>query len=276
MRPNATKQTQKVIDDLNEQGYSKIENCIPRHLIISLWQDIHKVGMIVADRFSMSLAEFNNPSQTARDFLSLSRKDRNFISVIYDQCKQLPSFLQLSAWQGFSDIYSSIYGTSVVGIGENSYGVRFDLPHEEKFSSHWHQEYATNPQSPEGLVFWIPLADILEGMGSVEIMKGSNKGGFIEHKELDKYSFKSGLYKLGIPIEQALMDKYPIDRPLSKMGDLILMRFDTVHQSGKNISERLRVTLQVRYFGFDNPEAASRFWPSKPSDFFCYNVSGKK
>ena len=114
-----------------------------------------------------------------------------------------------------------------------------------------------------------------EGMGSVEILKGSNSIGIVEHKELDEYSFKRGLYRVGIPNVQSLLETYSIDSPLSKLGDLLLMRFDTVHQSGRNVSDRLRVTLQVRYFGFEHPEGISHYWPSKPSEVFGYNVQGK-
>lgn len=276
MQADKLNETLEIVKGLKQHGYVRVENCIPQHLINSLWREMHEVGKIVANSLGLNLEEFQGPSETAEYFLSLSNVDRNFISIMYDQCKQLPSFLQLSSWEGFGKIYGSIFGTSLVGIGESSYGVRFDLPNEEKFRSHWHQEYAYNPQSPEGLVFWVPLVDMHEGMGSVEILRGSNSAGLIEHKELDKYSFKRGLYRVGIPNEQVLLETYNIDTPLSKLGDLLLMRFDTVHQSGRNVSDRLRVTLQVRYFGFDHPEGISRFWPSKPSKVFGYDVQGKK
>jgi hypothetical protein len=276
MLHDATKDTQATISRLNEWGYAKIENSIPQDLITSLWEEMHGVGQIIAEGLSLELGNFQNPEQSANDFLLLSSKNRSFISILYDQCKQLPSFFRLATWKGLSDIYGSIYGTRLVGVGENSYGVRFDLPNEDQFRSHWHQEYAYNPQSPEGLVFWIPLVDVRQGMGSVEIMRSSNKGGIIEHKELEKYSFKRGLYRVGVPNEENLLKMYHVDQPLSNAGDILLMRFDTVHQSGRNVSDYLRATLQVRYFGFDHPEAAAHLWPSKPSEFFGYDVQGKK
>lgn len=276
MRTITPEHTLDIIKELSEYGYAKLNDYVPQDLINSLWREMHEVGRIVANRLCLESEEFQNPSKTAEFFLSLSNSNRKFISIMYDQCKQLPTFLRLSSWEGFGKIYGSIYGTSLVGIGENSYGIRFDLPNEEQFRSHWHQEYAYNPQSPEGLVFWIPLVDMHERMGSVEILRGSNNAGHVEHKELDKYSFKSGLYRVGIPNEQVMLETYSIDSPLSKMGDLLLMRFDTIHQSGRNVSDRLRVTLQVRYFGFEHPEGISHFWPSKPSEVFRYNVQGKK
>lgn len=150
MQPPKSNQTLEIIKGLKQNGYVRVEDCIPKKLIDSLWREMHEVGKIVADRLCLQLEDFQDPSKTAEYFLSLSNTNRKFISIMYDQCKQLPSFLQLSSWEGFRKIYGSIYGTSLVGIGENSYGVRFDLPNEERFRSHWHQEYAYNPQSPEG------------------------------------------------------------------------------------------------------------------------------
>jgi hypothetical protein len=269
--------TKDAASELNCKGYTLVSSIIPvDDLILPLWLEMYGVAGLIANQLGYQLADFSSPELAAQEFLRIGEADRSFISRLYDQCKQLPSFLRLVSWQGFADLYSSLTGSSLVGIGENSYGIRFDLPNEDKFRSDWHQEYSTNPQSPDGIVFWVPLVDMHEGMGSVEILRGSNREGFIPHVELEKYAHKTGLYRLGIPNDDALTRKYYIDQPLSRLGDLLLMRFDTIHQSGNNISAKLRVTLQVRYFNFNNPVAVARGWPAKPSQVYGYNVDGKK
>lgn len=265
------------ISELSEKGYTLLPSILPlEELILPLWFDIHAVAGLIAGQLGYQLADFSSPDQAAQEFLRIGQADRSFIAMLYDQCKQLPSFLRLASWRGFADLYCRITGSTLVGVGENSYGIRFDLPHEDHFRSDWHQEYSTNPQSPDGIVFWVPLVDMYEGMGSVEILRGSNQEGFIPHQELEEYAHKTGLYRLGIPNHNGLSAKYPIDIPLSRLGDLLLMRFDTIHQSGNNISDKLRVTLQVRYFNFNHPEAMARGWPAKPSQVYGYNVNGKK
>ncbi len=271
------KTSNEAISELNEKGYTLLPSILPfDDLILPLWLDMHAVAALIAIQLGHQLADFSSPEQAAQEFLRIGQVDRSFIAILYDQCKQLPSFLRLASWRGFADLYTSLTGSSLVGVGENSYGIRFDLPHEDQFRSDWHQEYSTNPQSPDGIVFWVPLVDMLEGMGSVEILRGSNQEGFIPHQELEKYAHKTGLYRLGIPNHDVLSAKYPIDTPLSRLGDLLLMRFDTIHQSGNNVSDKLRVTLQVRYFNFNHPEAVARGWPAKPSQVYGYNVNGKK
>lgn len=263
--------------ELDTFGYTKLEGVIPLDtVLIPLWKDIHEVARLIAAQLGERLDHFIDPSISAATYLSIAKRDRSFISRLYDQCKQLPSFLRLACWDGFEKKYSIFLQTNCVGVGENSYGVRFNLPNEEKFRSHWHQGYAYNPQSSDGLVFWVPLVDIMPGMGAVEILSGSHRLGIVEHREVEKYSHKTGLYRVGIPNEDEVLSNFNIDRPTSSLGDLLLMRFDTVHQSGKNISNKLRVTFQVRYFNFKNSEAARMGWPSRPSAVFGYDVQGKK
>ena len=64
--------------------------------------------------------------------------------------------------------------------------------------------------------------------------------------------------------------------PLTNPGDVIILDSRTIHQSGWNRSTKLRVTMQVRYFGFNNEQAIKDGWPSKPSKYFDYNEEGKK
>jgi hypothetical protein len=198
------------------------------------------------------------------------------LSDLYDASKQIPAFLRLAACKQFEDLYGLLRQTDMVGVGERSYGVRYDLPNEDMFRSHWHQEFASNPQSMDGLVLWIPLVEMAEDMGSVVICEASNRDGFIPHQPLEKYAYKSGLYQTGIPDEDVVIARYEQVSPLSKPGDLLLMDFSTIHQSGFNRSNRLRVTMQVRYFNFRNPQAVANGWPSSPTDFFRYQIESKK
>lgn len=263
--------------DLSQLGYAVVHGYVPsNNLIKPLWESIHSVAGVIAKSMGLVWPKFENGVETSDAILGLAKQDRAFVAKIYDQAKQLPAFLQLASWEGFAWLFQHFFPGSVVGIGESSYGVRFDLPWEEQFRSHWHQEHAYNPQSPEGLVFWVPLTDLNPDMGGVEILAGSHVEGTIHHAPLAKYGSKSGLYQVGIPTEDLLTQRYEVHRPIVRAGDLVVMRFDCVHQSGFNRSSRLRATLQVRYFDFLDPIGIVRGWPSSPSAYFGYEVSGKK
>ena len=264
---------------LSSLGYAKLNDFIDRdQYILPIWFSIHHLARLISGRRGLNFAldDFKYEEQTSAEILRLSLLDRAFLSDLYDASKQIPAFLRLAACREFEELYGLLRQTDLVGIGDRSYGVRFDLPNEDMFRSHWHQEYASNPQSMDGLVLWIPLVVMAEDMGSVVICEASNRQGYIPHKPLEKYAFKSGLYQTGIPDEELVIAGYKQVSPLSKPGDLLLMDFSTIHQSGYNRSDRLRVTMQVRYFNFKNPEAVANGWPSSPKDFFRYQIENKK
>ena len=264
---------------LKTEGYASAREIIDiDEWILPVWNDICLLGELCALRHGIvTLSPRTGLIDEKADWLmQLCMQDRRILSDLYDGIKQLPSFLRLASSKLFVDLYSKLFGVGLVGVGENSYGIRLDLPEEDKFRSHWHQEYAYNPQSPQLVVFWIPLVDMLPNMGSVELLGGSHKLGHIEHKPLPEYSNKTGLYKTGLPLADNYEKEFDKFVPLTKPGDVIILDSRTIHQSGWNRSARLRVTMQVRYFGFNNEQAIKDGWPSRPSDHFGYNVEGKK
>jgi len=246
--------------------------------IVPLWLDLCSLAQLCAQRRGVvSTPPGGSSLQEMNQWLMLLfKQDRRICADLYDAAKQMPSFLRLAISGLFEEIYSKLIDTSMVGVGENSYGIRFDLPSEEKFRSHWHQEYAYNPQSPNLLVFWVPLVIMEPDMGSVELLEGSHNLGCIRHEALPEYSHKSGLYKTGMRFADDYEKQFEKVIPRTKPGDLVILDSRTVHQSGVNRSKKLRVTMQVRYFGFDNEQAVKDGWPSKPSNFFDYDVGGKK
>ena len=58
------------------------------------------------------------------------------------------------------------------------------------------------------------------------------------------------------------MRSYPIVAPLSRPGDLLIMDYLTLHQSGCNTSQRSRWSMQLRYFNFREPNGVALGWPA--------------
>jgi hypothetical protein len=64
------------------------------------------------------------------------------------------------------------------------------------------------------------------------------------------YAQKAGAYKIGILNDQKVAAKYKQGAPLTEPGDLIVMDYLTIHQSGFNVSNRSRWSIQSRFFNF--------------------------
>lgn len=212
---------------------------------------IYQIIGLVMQRHSISIErELFSADNFDSGYLELVAINRDYGSEVYDLVKQIPSFLRLIASDKAQELFCKLRDTDAPGIGAASYGIRIDNPFEEIFRSHWHQEFLVQPQSMDGIVFWTPLLKVTEDMGPVIVCSKSHKDGLCMYSKTKAYANKIGVYKIGINDEDAVVSRYEKIAPLTSPGDLILMDFLTIHQSGFNISDRSRWTIQSRFFNF--------------------------
>lgn len=188
--------------------------------------------------------------------------DRAFGGEVYDAMKQIPAFLRLICNGKAERLFCELRGTDLAGIGIGSYGIRIDNPHEEQFRSHWHQEFFYQPQSLDGIVMWTPLVPITLDIGPVNVCVGSHKDGLCKYIAGGAYAKKSGAYQIGIKDDEKVAAKYRQVAPLTEPGDLLIMDFLTIHQSGLNVSKRSRWSVQGRFFNFREPTGMRIGWKS--------------
>jgi hypothetical protein len=195
-------------------------------------------------------------------YAQLIAHDRRLGGLVYDAAKLVPAFIRLLACPRNEQLFGELRGTDLAGIGAASFGIRIDNPLEEQYRSHWHQEYLFQPQSLDGVVFWSPLAAVEPDMGPVQICVGSQRDGLARYRRGAAYADKRGAYQIGLADEAAAIRGYEIAAPLSKPGDLLVMDFLTLHQSGHNTGTRSRWSMQLRYFNFREPNGIELGWPA--------------
>jgi Phytanoyl-CoA dioxygenase (PhyH) len=193
-------------------------------------------------------------------YTELIAVNRQYGGEVYDLVKQIPAFLRLISSTCGEQLFCELRETDLAGIGAASYGIRIDNPFEEQFRSQWHQEFIFQPQSMDGLVFWTPLVPILLEMGPVVVCLESHKDGLCKYSKSKSYSQKLGAYKIGILNDEKVAARYHQAAPLTEPGDLIIMDFLTIHQSGFNVSNRSRWSVQSRFFNFRDPTGMRIGW----------------
>jgi hypothetical protein len=191
---------------------------------------------------------------------ALIARDRSVGSAVYDAAKLIPAFLRMLAGGNNERLFAAMRNTDAVGIGAASFGIRIDNPREAQFRSQWHQEFLYQPQSLDGLVFWSPLVEIQPAMGPVEVCIGSHRDGLCVYRKGGKYANKSGAYRIGLADEAAVVERYGKAAPLTRPGDLLILDYLTLHQSGVNVSERSRWSMQFRLFNFREPTGRKLGW----------------
>jgi hypothetical protein len=225
-------------------------------------EGIHHLVGAVADRHGVALARPVFAHEAFDDgFLDLIAGNRAYGSEVYDAVKQIPAFVRLVADPRHEELMRALRPGSLPGIAAGGYGIRIDNPNEDKYRANWHQEYPAQLRSLDGIVLWSPLVPMTEARGPVRICVGSHRDGLRPVTRFDpRNPAKQGAYGLTLADEPEVVARYRQVAPLSVPGDLIIMDFLTLHESGANRSDRSRWSMQFRYFNFLEPTGQSHGW----------------
>lgn len=124
---------------------------------------------------------------------------------------------------------------------------RIDIPKDYKNVRNWHQEsnyFKDVSDGDDAIVCWIPLNKAYKKNGSVIILPDSHQLGARNSKKVDGKFLKSEQYKLSIRDLKKFKKKAYIS---ANKGDIAFIHFNTFHSSGKNISNNVRLTGQIRF-----------------------------
>ncbi len=253
------------IDEFQSNGFLVIKNYYDLNKdIVPIQKAIYGIIGILIEKHQLDIVQKPfEPNHFDREFNQIIALNRAYGGEVYDAVKQIPAFLRLISSEKSELLFKQLRQTDMAGIGQASYGIRIDNPHEDIFRSQWHQEFISQPQSIDGLVMWSPLVEIRKNMGPVMICVGSHKQGLQKYVSDGKYAHKSGAYKVGLQDEMSVVGQYKKNSPVSNPGDLIIMDYLTLHQSGVNRSTRSRWSIQSRFFNFKDPTGIDIGW--KPS-----------
>lgn len=252
---------EKLIEFQNN-GFVKLENFYSFNTdILPIITNFHHIIGLFIQKYNIPITQKPFHIDSYGDELAeIAVINRSVISEIYDVIKQIPSFKRLVTKSENEILIKTIRNTKLAGLCTGSYGIRIDLPNEDKFRTNWHQDFLAQFGSEDGIVFWTPLVNIFPELGPVEFCVGSHKDGVQKVTTKDNSSGKTGAYSIKIHNENEVISRYQRTAPLSNMGDLILIDFQTLHASGYNISNNARVSIQFRYFNFHHPSGSKLGW----------------
>jgi hypothetical protein len=236
------------------KGYVVLEQFYdPATIVAPIQEGIRTIIELVCRKYKVSA-----PTGTAVEAMTLAypqliAENRAWGGEIYDAIKHIPAFLRLVSDAGNEEIFKTLRPGSVPGITTTGYGMRVDNPGEEKFRAQWHQEFPSQLRSVDGIVFWTPLLPVTQEMGPVQIAEGSHAEGLVPVYSDDAGAGKTGAYALHLDNAEERLARYKHVAPLTNPGDLVLMDFLTLHQSGHNVSKMPRWSIQFRYFNYADP-----------------------
>lgn len=246
----------------NENGFLVIPEFYELEQIYSIRQAIYNIISLVIEKNGLEIERVAySPDKFDANFTDVISLNRSLGGEIYDAVKQIPAFVRLCCSPKHDAIMFQIRHTDLAGIAAGGYGVRIDIPQEERYRAGWHQDYPAQFRSMDGLVFWSPLVPMTKELGPVKICIGSHKDGLVRvHTNDSNRPDKKGAYGLVFENEEEIVKKYESLAPLLSPTDLLILDFLTIHSSGTNVDDRARWSMQIRYFNFREPTGIKLGW----------------
>ena len=170
----------------------------------------------------------------------------------------LPSLWRFAGNQTLMTIIKEDLGLTSVSLGTVPL-VRLDRPRNEHFSTPWHQDFWFSQSSEDSLVIWFPLTTLTEDMGYLRAIPKPSQYGILKFRE-----HKDGHepYEPAEPFD----DNKSINLDCN-FGDILIFKQSLLHASGQNISEKVRVSCQLRFNKMHMQEQGFSTFTAVHSDF---------
>lgn len=227
------------LDGLNgnsAQAYRKNGFIIVRNLF-DVSADIDSLRLEMSRIFLMYLKK-NAPLQE-KDIIDLYASDLQGFLGCADLCQYTLGLYKLNTHSGLIKLLKEI------GLEHPTMNTRplvsFSCKSLAKNDSYWkvpaHQDWPSTQGSLNGLTCWIPLVDVDEKLGALEVLPGSHLNGVLPHSD------SNGVPVLDCGTEQSGFLPIALNR-----GDAVLFSNFLVHRSGLNqFNDKIRWSIHFRF-----------------------------
>lgn len=178
----------------------------------------------------------------------LAGLDEEALGTFYRGLRYLPSLTRLAA----SDVLAALarqLGLAFPAV-MHCYNLRMDRPQADRHLFHWHQDSTYLLGSYNALTVWIPLGRVGPGLGSIEIVPGSHRGGLRPFKatgtEVPRKN--AALSPADLTLEEEPAGGVVVE---AEAGDAVVFSQMLLHRSTPNRSGRIRWTVQARFADLD-------------------------
>ncbi len=224
-----------------ENGYIIIKDLISKNLI----KKIQKIILKRSKNYLKSTKNFKNfyDKSLHNGLINLKKNNPSRFGSFYDSLQKSLELYSIIFDKKLLLKISNLSKLKINNMSFNGENIRMDIPNDKLHSLDWHQDrsyYMQNHDGNKGLVCWIPLMNIKKNLGPLQICSKSHLDGFINNFKSSRKNNSSTQKKVEIN------KKYKIINCTVKEGDALFLSKNTIHASGRNKSNLIRFSLQVR------------------------------
>ncbi len=237
----------------NEDGFVLLKNYLDKNIITEIYTDARKIFAQQIKRVTGKSVDIDDRDLFEKAMFTFFDKDFN---AFVNTGKTVQHTFSLHKF-GVSPIIENLLKS--VGLVNPIIGARPAMQFNSRFlskdgSKHWkldaHQDWRTGQGSLDSAVIWFPMVDAGADIGALQVIPGSHKIGL-------KESSASG-YQGGITAD---LKEDSFIQTAFEVGDILIFSAFLIHQSGNNITENIRWSVQLRYNNLNEPTFVDRGYP---------------
>ena len=235
-------------------GYIILKNIILKKKISQIQKVIFNRAKIYLNN-NKSFKSFNDIN-FHKDLIKLKIKNPKRFGSFYDSIQKSLEIYSIMTDEKLISEVSSITKLKKENLSINGENIRIDIPNDKLHSLNWHQDrsyYFQNRDGNKGLVLWIPLINITKKIGPLKACAKSHKLGFVSNYQKKTSNRQSSTQRI-VSFDEK---KFKVLSLKVNCGDAILLNKNTIHASGKNISNLIRFSLQIRVHDLMDPDYLS-------------------
>ena len=208
------------------------------------YEILHELRCLVyfylGERPPKTVIKDQNQKDLHDKLILLAKKDRKLFGRFFDASQCIPSLHSLSH---FSKKFVKNYKNIQIAQWPK---LRLDLPEKKQVHNDpWHQEGWFYDSPRDSLVLWFPLVEMDKSLGRLAMKQNSNKLNLLKYTVTKKRPYMK-LFK------NPKWTKLKTITPKVNFGDCLLFNYAVLHKSSKNISNKVRISIQVRFNFLDN------------------------
>ena len=117
--------------------------------------------------------------------------------------------------------------------------IRLDRPGDQRFATPAHQDSWYSLLSPNAVTLWTPLCRMTPEMGELRVLSGSHTNGPCEFKP---YEAGHEWFETAEPVPDEALIPVAVGH-----DELLIFNQSLIHKSGVNRSDRVRISVQLRF-----------------------------
>lgn len=230
--------TPRLVEDFHRDGFVCLRNALTAESLAMLEQDIHAVA---SRCFSSKQASFD-----LKNFRPDQSENRR---MFYNLLRYVPALSALSGCVEIQRLSKTLgLDTPVVMKACN---IRMDLPYEDEFLFHWHQDITYLLGSLNSITYWMPLTPVNRSNGTIEVLPGTHRGGVLPFE----YTGRDALVKSKVMSPKDIrLSVEPTESGVfieAEPGDVVIFSQLLLHRSTPNRSSSSRWSVQIRHTDID-------------------------